>query len=177
MTKIKTLINMKGEVCLRTPDILATRIDNRLIHGQVGVSWTNTLGANLVVVANDEVAKDKLQQNLMEMALPDAVGIRFFTIEKTIRIIGKAAPHQKIFLVVRTPQDALRLVKGGVPIKEINVGNLHYAEGKKQIAPTVSVDEDDIKVFKELDNLGIKLDVRGIPNEKGKDLMDLIKDL
>ena len=162
---------------MRTPNILATRIDNRLIHGQVGMSWTNTLGANLVIVANDEVAKDKLQQNLMEMALPTTVGVRFFTIEKTIKIIWKAGPHQKIFIVVKTPQDALRLVKGGVPIKEINVGNLHYEEGKKQIAPTVSVDEDDIKVFKELDKMGIKLDVRGIPNEKGSDLMELIKDL
>lgn len=26
------------------PNILMTRIDNRLVHGQVGVTWTNTLG-------------------------------------------------------------------------------------------------------------------------------------
>lgn len=160
---------------MSTPNILLTRIDNRLVHGQVGVTWTNTLGANLVVVANDEAASDPVQQNLMEMVLPDTVGIRFFTIEKTIRIIGKAAPHQKILLVVKTPQDALKLVKGGVPIKEINVGNLHFAEGKKQLSATVSVDQNDIDIFRELDSLGIKLEVRGIPNESGKDMMDLLK--
>ena len=49
------------------PNILMTRIDNRLVHGQVGVTWTNTLGANLVVVANDEAAADPVQQNLMDM--------------------------------------------------------------------------------------------------------------
>lgn len=106
-----------------TPNILLTRIDNRLIHGQVGMTWTNTLGANLVVVANDAVAEDEVQQNLMDMVLPDSAQSRFFTIEKTIRIIEKAAPRQKILLVVKTPQDALKLVEGGVPIKEINVGN------------------------------------------------------
>lgn len=79
------------------PNILLTRIDNRLVHGQVGMTWTNTLGANLVVVANDEVATDSVQQNLMDMVLPETVQIRFFTLEKTIRIIGKAAPHQKNF--------------------------------------------------------------------------------
>ncbi|MDH5162225.1 PTS N-acetylgalactosamine transporter subunit IIB [Heyndrickxia oleronia] len=160
---------------MSTPNILATRIDNRLVHGQVGVTWTNTLGANLVVVANDEVSTDTVQQSLMEMVLPDTVQARFFTIEKTIKIIGKAAPHQKILLVIKTPQDALKLVKGGVPIKEINVGNMHFAEGKKQLSATVSVDQDDIDTFKELDKMGIKLDVRGIPSERGRDMMDLLK--
>ncbi len=160
---------------MSTPNILATRIDNRLVHGQVGVTWTNTLGANLVVVANDEVSTDTVQQSLMEMVLPDTVQARFFTIEKTIKIIGKAAPHQKILIVIKTPQDALKLVKGGVPIKEINVGNMHFAEGKKQLSATVSVDQDDIDTFKELDKLGIKLDVRGIPSERGRDMMDLLK--
>ena len=46
------------------PNILLTRIDNRLVHGQVGVTWTKTIGANLIVVADDAVAQDKMQQSL-----------------------------------------------------------------------------------------------------------------
>ncbi len=157
-----------------TPNILLTRIDNRLIHGQVGMTWTNTLGANLVIVANDEIASNEVQQNLMDMALPESAESRFFTLEKTIRIIHKAAPRQKIFIVVRTPQDALTLVEGGVPIDKINVGNLHYEEGKKQISKTVSVDDKDIETFKKLNEKGVELDVRGIPNERGFDLMSKI---
>ena len=49
------------------PNILMTRIDNRLVHGQVGVTWTNTLGANLVVVANDEAAADPVQLSLIHI--------------------------------------------------------------------------------------------------------------
>jgi len=157
-----------------TPNILLTRIDNRLIHGQVGMTWTNTLGANLVVVANDEVAQDEVQQNLMDMVLPEAAESRFFTLEKTIRIIHKAAPRQKILLVVRTPQDALTLVEGGVPIEKINVGNLHFSEGKKQISSTVSVDEKDIETFKKLHDLGVQLEVKGTPDDRGFDLMSKI---
>lgn len=157
-----------------TPNILLTRIDNRLVHGQVGMTWTNTLGANLVIVANDEVAHDEVQQNLMDMVLPETAESRFFTLEKTIRIIGKAAPRQKILLVVRTPQDALKLVEGGVPIEKINVGNLHFSEGKKQVSSTVSVDENDIETFKELDKRGIELEVKGTPDERGFNLMNKI---
>ena len=143
------------------PNILLTRIDNRLIHGQVGMTWTNWLGANLVVVADDEIAADPVQQNLMEMAITGNVGARFFTLQKTIDIIHKAAPSQKIFLVVRTPQNALTLIKGGVPIKEINVGNLHFAEGKKQVSKVISVTEDDIRCFQELEALGINCTASG----------------
>lgn len=111
------------------PNILMTRIDNRLVHGQVGVTWTNTLGANLVVVANDEAAADPVQQNLMDMVVAEGVQTRYFTLQKTIDVIHKAADRQKIFLVCKTPQDVLTLVRGGVPIRFVNVGNMHFAEG------------------------------------------------
>ncbi|RLR17884.1 PTS N-acetylgalactosamine transporter subunit IIB, partial [Sodalis-like symbiont of Bactericera trigonica] len=48
------------------PSILLTWIDNRLAHGQVGVTWTNSLSANLLLVANDQAAADPVQQSLME---------------------------------------------------------------------------------------------------------------
>ena len=141
------------------PNILLTRVDNRLIHGQVGVTWVNHLGANLILVANDKVAADPVQQSLMEMVLPDAIQTRFFTIHK-------ASDRQKIFLVCRTPQDALRLIEGGVPIKELNIGNMHFSEGKEQISSTVSLDEDDKKTIRKIIDLGIKVEIRRVPDER-----------
>lgn len=148
------------------PNILLTRVDNRLIHGQVGVTWVNHLGANLILVANDEVANDPVQQNLMEMVLPDVIQTRFFTIDKTIKIIHKAADRQKIFLVCRTPQDALRLIEGGVPVDKLNIGNMHFSEGKEQISSTVSLDEDDKKTIRKIIDKGIKVEVRRVPDER-----------
>lgn len=159
---------------MKKPNILLTRIDNRLIHGQVGVTWVNHLGANLVVVANDKVANDEIQQNLMDMVLPDVISARYFSLQKTINVIHKAGPRQKIFLVVKDVHDALALKEGGVPIDQINVGNMHYEEGKKQISSTVSVDERDIAAFKRLHELGVKLDLRRVPGEKGRDIMELL---
>ena len=85
------------------PDILMTRIDNRLVHGQVGVAWTTALqGVNLIVVADDLAAADPLQQSLMTAtAKSSGCGIRFFTLDKTIAVIHKASASQHIFLVVR----------------------------------------------------------------------------
>lgn len=103
---------------MSSPNILLTRIDNRLVHGQVGVTWTSTIGANLLVVVDDVVANDDIQQKLMGITAETyGFGIRFFTIEKTINVIGKAAPHQKIFLICRTPQTVRKLVEGGIDLK------------------------------------------------------------
>lgn len=145
------------------PNILLTRIDNRLIHGQVATQWNGTLGANLILVANDKVAKDKVRQGLMDMAAPAGVQTRYFSLQKTIEIIHKASPKQKIFMVVENPQDALKLAEGGVPIKKLNIGNMHMSEGKRQVATTVAVDEADVDAFKKLKEMGVQLVIQRVP--------------
>lgn len=156
------------------PNILAARIDNRLIHGQVGMTWVNSLQANLILVANDKVSEDPVQQSLMEMVVPTGVQTRFFSVEKTAAIIHKASDKQKILLVCKTPQDVLRLTELGLKLDEWIVGNMHFSEGKRQILPTVSVDDDDVAVFKKLHELGVKLTVKGVPSDSGQELMNLL---
>ncbi len=149
-----------------------TRIDNRLLHGQVAVAWSHHAGANLIVIANDNVAEDEMQQNLMTMSAGN-MGVRFFSIQKTIDVIHNASPDQHIILVVRTPQDVVRLVEGGVPLNDINIGNMHFSEGKKQIHVTVSVDDDDMATFKRLKELGIRFAVQRMPHEEKLDIFEL----
>lgn len=148
------------------PNILLTRIDNRLIHGQVGCTWTMTLGANLILVADDVAAKDTLQQQLMaSTAEQSGAGVRFFTIQKTIDVIHKAAERQKIFIVVRTPASARALVEGGVPIKEVNVGNMHFSQGKHPISKKVYVDDRDLADLKALADAGVDVYIQDVPGD------------
>jgi PTS system galactosamine-specific IIB component len=151
---------------MSTPNILLTRIDNRLIHGQVGVSWTTGIGANLLLVVDDLVAQDALQQQLMTAtATSSGAGVRFWTIQKTIDTIHKAAPHQKIFLICRTPETVRKLVDGGVPIKEVNIGNMHFSTGKKAISSKVYVDDKDIEDLKYIASKGIDTYIQDVPGE------------
>lgn len=148
------------------PNIILTRIDNRLVHGQVGVTWTMTLGANLILVADDEVAKDDLMKQLMAAtAKSSGAGIRFFTIQKTIDIIHKAAEHQKIFLVCKTPKEVRQLLEGGVSITEVNVGNMHFSQGKRQISKKVYVDDADMADLKAIEDAGVDLYIQDVPGE------------
>jgi len=157
------------------PNILLTRIDNRLIHGQVATQWNSYVGSNLILVANDKVAGDKVRQGLMDMAAPNGVATRYFTIQKTIDIIHKATASQKIFIIAENPQDVLKLVEGGVPIKKLNIGNMHMAEGKRQVATSVAVDNDDVAAFKRIKELGVELEIKRVPTTSAEDVSKLFK--
>lgn len=158
---------------MSTPNILLTRIDNRLVHGQVGVTWTSTIGANLLIVVDDEVAKDEIQQKLMGITADTyGFGIRFFSIEKTIAVIAKAAPHQKIFLICRTPNIVRKLLEGGVPLTDVNVGNMHFSEGKKQISSKVYVDDGDLDDLRFIKRSGVKIFIQDVPGDAKEGIPD-----
>ncbi len=156
------------------PNILLTRIDNRLIHGQVGVTWTMTLGANLILVADDEVAENELMQQLMAAtAKSSGASVRFFTIQKTIDVIHKAADRQKIFIVCKTPKDVRKLIEGGVPIQEVNVGNMHFSQGKRQVSKKVYVDDADMDDLKAIRDAGVEIYIQDVPG----DIKERIKEI
>ena len=137
------------------PDILMTRIDNRLVDGQVGVAWTTALpGVNLIVVADDLAAADPLQQS------------RFFTLDKTIAVIHKASASQHIFLVVRNPQSARKLVEGGVPIDKLCIGNMHVGPGKEVTGDVhVYMDEKDKEDLRAIRAKGVDVYIQIAPGD------------
>jgi PTS system D-galactosamine-specific EIIB component, Man family (TC 4.A.6.1.5) len=130
------------------------------------VTWTSTIGANLLVVVDDEVAGDDIQQKLMGMTADTyGFGIRFFSIEKTINVISKAAPHQKIFLICRTPATVRKLIEGGVPLKDVNVGNMHFSEGKRQISNKVYVNNQDLEDLQFIKKNNINVFIQDVPGD------------
>lgn len=149
------------------PKILLTRIDNRLVHGQVGVTWVRDLGANLIVVANDLASKDSLQQSLMTTTAKSSnVGIRFFSVQHTIDVIHKASDKQLIFLVVANAEDARKLVDGGVPIDKLNLGNLHFAPGKTEFTKKVYLNDEDKENLDYLKTKNIRIYAQDVPTDK-----------
>lgn len=145
---------------MAVPNIVSFRIDERLIHGQ-GQLWIKALGVNTVIVANDSASEDPVQQTLMKTVVPKSVAMRFFSVQHTCDVIMKASPKQTIFIVCKTPEDARRLVAGGVPVKEINVGNIHHGPGKEEVSKYISLGQEDKEALRELrDRYGIRFNTK-----------------
>lgn len=90
--------------------IVLTRIDNRLIHGQIVTEWCSYVQADVVLVANDAVARDSLRQSLMKMAAPASI-LTLLYLGTNHPGLKKSTSDQRVVLLCETPQDILTLVK------------------------------------------------------------------
>lgn len=159
------------------PKILLTRIDDRFIYAQDIEQWNEAVGSNLVLIVNDGIAADSRKWAPMRVAAPEGVWTRFFSVQRTIDVIHTATPRQWILIMVASPADALALVKGGVPITKISIGHMQAGEGKRPVTPAVAVDDADIAALKELQELGIELEIRYLPNSDPDPIQLVIGDV
>lgn len=152
------------------------RIDTRLLHGQVATGWTKAMNPNRIIVVSDSVAKDKLRKNMIAQAAPSGVHANTVPIKKMIEVAKDPRfGNTKAMLLFETPQDALEAIKGGVDIKEINVGSMAYSDGKVNVNQVLAMDQKDIDTFNELKKLGVKFDVRKVPSSSPENMDNLLK--
>jgi len=158
--------------------IIHVRIDERLIHGQVATVWTNSLGCNRIMVINDEACNSETQKYVLKLATPPSVSLSVLTIEKAVtRIKEGKYDNDKVFVIFKNPKDCVRIIEKGIELPFINVGNMSTKDGTTSVKKSVNVSKEDVVAFRKLNDLGVKITARMIPNEPDINFMNLIKDL
>lgn len=152
-----------------------TRIDDRLIHGQVATRWTKETNVNRIIVVSDEVAKDHVRKTLLTQVAPPGVTAHVVDVDKMVRVWNNPKyGRDRVMLLFTNPTDVLRIVEQGVDIKTVNIGGMAFRQGKTQVNNAVSVDEQDIAAFRKLNERNIELEVRKVSNDPKLKMMDLI---
>lgn len=100
-----------------------TRIDDRLIHGQVASSWLRHVGAEQIICISDKAANNPVQEQVLKMAVPGYI-VHVFGVDKFIRVYQKNPIKKTTFLILTSTLDLLHLVEGGVEIKTVNFGGM-----------------------------------------------------
>ena len=67
------------------------RVDHRLLHGQVAFSWTNALGIDCILIANDSVPGDDIRKTTLKLSKPNGVKLVIKTIDDAIAAESTAA--------------------------------------------------------------------------------------
>lgn len=155
--------------------IVHFRIDDRLIHGQVATFWSNTLKVNRIMVINDQVANDEMQKSVLRMVAPAQIRTSIITKETAYKnITAGKYEGQRVLVIVKNPEDILDLIKMGLPVKEFNVGNMGAKSDTTQIKRSVSVTEENVKTFRELDSLGVEMTSIMVPDDPKTNIIDYI---
>ncbi|WP_297816192.1 PTS sugar transporter subunit IIB [uncultured Lactobacillus sp.] len=151
------------------------RVDTRLLHGQVATGWTKTTNPNRIIVVSDKVSKDNLRKNMIKQAAPAGVHAHVVPIKKMVEVENDPRfGDTRALLLFETVEDALAAVKAGVPLKEINLGSSAYKDGKVNVTKALSFNQEDIDAIKELEKMGVKFDVRGVPGDKPANINELL---
>ena len=140
------------------------RVDDRMLHGQVAVTWVNQVAPDAILIANDEAATNEMSKLAIKTVKDAAVLLNDPRTKKT-----------RIFLIVRTVQDALELAKTtGSQIQIINIGGVKKKEGSRQVAANVHMNEEDIAALRELNSLVDKVEIQMVPSESKTDVKKII---
>ena len=155
--------------------IKLTRIDHRLLHGQVAFSWTKFVDSDCILIAIDELMKDELKMSAMRMAKPTGVKLVMKSIDDSIKALNSGVTDKyKLFVIVASVEDAYRLCKAVDRIKTINVGGMKQREDRRQISKAVFISDEDEKMLRELNDQGIELEVRLVPGDTKQKVVDLL---
>ena len=155
--------------------IKLTRIDDRLVHGQVAMTWTPALGADCLLVANDKAATDEFLKMTLGLAKPASAKLLIKTIADAITFLNDPrGQNMKILVLVNSVKDAATLSAGVSEIKSINFGGIRTKEGARSIAKALAVTNDDIVVIHDLLAKGIELEARQVPTDNKTPIETLI---
>ncbi|WP_165620327.1 PTS system mannose/fructose/N-acetylgalactosamine-transporter subunit IIB [Streptococcus equi] len=162
--------------------ITQIRVDDRLIHGQVAVVWTKELNAPLLVVANDEAAKNEITQMTLKMAVPNGMKLLIRSVEDSIKVFNDPrAVDKRIFVIVSSIKDACQITKQVKDLEAVNVANVGRFDKsdpatKVKLASSLLLNPAELEAAKELVSLP-NLDVfnQVLPSNSKVSLSQLIK--
>jgi mannose/fructose/N-acetylgalactosamine-specific phosphotransferase system component IIB len=146
--------------------IVLARIDDRLVHGQVVLAWGESLAVTRILVADDEVAANPWERELMG-AVAEGLQIEVVPLrELPDRLEIERGRKDITLLLFRTPQSARTAIDAGANLAEINLGGLHYADGKDRVLDYLYLDEHDRSDLRALQERGVRLIAQDVPTSR-----------
>ncbi|MBJ6760035.1 PTS mannose/fructose/sorbose transporter subunit IIB [Corallococcus sp. H22C18031201] len=152
--------------------ITLVRVDNRLIHGQVVEAWLPYLKVSRVVVADDEAASSPLIRAAMALAVQSAIEVQILPLSQ-VDFAALSRDGVKTLVLLRDVASVPLAYAHGLALEELNLGNVHFGTGRRQVSPSVFLAEAELQTLQQLSERGVRVEARAVPVEKPVALPDL----
>jgi mannose/fructose/N-acetylgalactosamine-specific phosphotransferase system component IIB len=155
--------------------IVLFRLDERLIHGQVVVAWGEYLKPDRIVIFNNQIASSPWERELYMCCVPPDFQASVYNLEEASQKLSNGVfDKEKVIALVDNPADILQLRQQGVRIPEVNLGGMHYSQGRELILPYLYLSKEDKDIFRKLMQQGVKFFCQDVPTADKKDLRELL---
>lgn len=144
------------------------RIDDRLLHGQVVVSWIPYLKTNEVVIADDEYAKDEFMCELIKASGAEGLNVYVKSIDEAGIFLDEN--KEKNILVLLRSVEAVKRLAEKVNLTNINIGGLGATKARKRIHNSIHLSDEEINILKDLASKNINVEIKMLPKDRALDI-------
>lgn len=146
--------------------LLLCRIDDRLVHGQVVIGWGRPLGANRIVLVDDEVAGNDWEQDLYRMAVPEGVEIIFSGVDDAVRRLAEwQADDRRAMLLTGDVRTMAALFDADhAAIGRVNLGGIHHRPGRTERLPYLYLTDEECAVLRAMRAGGADVTAQDVPS-------------
>ena len=152
------------------------RIDDRLIHGQVVIGWASVLNSKAIIVCDNSVYENDWERELYLSCAPAYLKTTIFNVDATIEFLKTTDKDlSKTIILVNGPEVIEKLIDGGIKLQNINVGGMHFREGRKNYLPYLYLSEKEINSFQRCMDKGVNFECLDVPTGNKVNLKKIIK--
>lgn len=142
-------------------NIVAYRVDERLVHGQIMTSWSKRLQLKRIAIVDNQVAADDFMKTVLSMSAPAGVAIDILTVDEAVARVTTDTSDEKAMLLFKGVDAALALARAlvGTPraITSLNLGNLGSGPGRTELTRRVFLSSEERGQVRELQGLGVRV--------------------
>lgn len=154
--------------------IIHFRVDDRMLHGIVATRWLPVMGVTRAMVVDDASSTNDIVRSSLKMACPPGTALSVISRETaaTNILAGKYA-RQRVFCIFRHIYEAYDVFKAGVPMPQLNLGNVTQNDGETTVLDkTVRISAEEKAMLREMRDAGVKITVRFVPDDPETDVAD-----
>ena len=156
--------------------IIHFRVDDRMLHGIVATQWVPISKATRAMVVDGPASTNDVVRASLKMACPPGVALSVIDCTKaTNNILAGKYANQRVFCVFRYIRSAYELFRAGVPMPQLNLGNVTQNTGNVTVLDkTVRVSDEERDMLCEMRDGGVKITVRFLPGDTEQDVGSLL---
>lgn len=157
-------------------NVVLARVDDRLIHGEVVTAWTPNSKANKIMIIDDEVAKDTFNVRVVKALAPAGVKVIVYNVDKAAeKLMVKGVDGERLMLLAKTPTTFHRLVRAGVPIKEVNLGGAGIRGERQPFINNVALNPEEVLACESMKKAGCRVYYQLVPEQGVIEIDDALK--
>lgn len=156
-------------------NIVLTRIDERLIHGQVMTSWIKICEANTILIIDDISSSNSFYKRILVAAAPKNINLLVLNCSDAINYLNdEFIENERILILSKTPNTILQIIKGGIRLNELILGNMGGTPNRKKFYKNIFASNEEINELKEIVNNGVSVFIQMVPTDSKDNIKKLL---